>query len=109
MGVSTGPFCVPNPDRIRPAHPVAWEQGCPHVGAVGPEGSPPIVVIGTTGDPATPYVGAQRLAEQLSQGVLITNVGEGHLGYNKGKACVTDAVDAYLVDGTVPEDGLRCE
>lgn len=71
-------------------------------------GSPPIVVVGTTGDPATPYDGAQSLASQLAQGVLITNVGEGHLGYNKGNACVTDAVDAYLVDGTVPENGLRC-
>lgn len=71
-------------------------------------GSPPIVVIGTTGDPATPYEGAQRLADQLSQGVLVTNVGEGHLGYNTGNACVTDAVDAYLIDGTVPEEGLRC-
>ncbi|MDF2666655.1 MAG: putative hydrolase or acyltransferase [Microbacterium sp.] len=78
-------------------------------GAITAEGSPPIVVIGTTGDPATPYVGAQRLAEQLSQGVLITNVGEGHLGYNKGKSCVDDAVDDYLIDGTVPEDGLRCD
>lgn len=71
-------------------------------------GSPPIVVIGTTGDPATPYEGAQRLADQLSQGVLVTRVGEGHLGYNAGNACVTDAVDAYLVDGIVPEAGLRC-
>ncbi|WP_431795207.1 alpha/beta hydrolase [Microbacterium enclense] len=76
--------------------------------AITAAGSPPIVVIGTTGDPATPYEGAQALASQLSQGVLVTNVGEGHLGYNKGNACVTDAVDAYLVDGTVPEDGLRC-
>ena len=71
-------------------------------------GSPPIVVVGTTGDPATPYDGAQSLASQLAQGVLVTNVGEGHLGYNKGNACVTDAVDAYLVNGLVPENGLRC-
>ncbi|MFG6279563.1 alpha/beta hydrolase [Microbacterium sp. 5K110] len=71
-------------------------------------GSAPIVVVGTTGDPATPYDGAQSLASQLAQGVLVTNVGEGHLGYNKGNACVTDAVDAYLVDGVVPENGLRC-
>ncbi|MFM2719797.1 alpha/beta hydrolase [Microbacterium mcarthurae (nom. nud.)] len=71
-------------------------------------GSPPIVVIGTTGDPATPYDGAVSLASQLEQGVLVTNVGEGHLGYNKGNACVTDAVDDYLINGTIPEDGLRC-
>ncbi|MFJ4038378.1 alpha/beta hydrolase [Microbacterium sp. NPDC090007] len=72
-------------------------------------GSPPIVVLGTTGDPATPYSEAQALAGQLSQGVLVTYVGEGHLAYNKGDDCVNAAVDDYLVDGTVPAEGLRCE
>ncbi|WP_258222690.1 alpha/beta hydrolase [Microbacterium sp. HMWF026] len=72
-------------------------------------GSPPIVVLGTTGDPATPYTEAQALAGQLSQGVLVTYVGEGHLAYNKGNDCVNAAVDDYLVDGTVPAEGLRCE
>jgi hypothetical protein len=36
-------------------------------------------------------------------------VGEGHTGYNKGNACVDQAVESYLLEGTVPEDGLRCE
>ncbi|MDQ1124904.1 alpha/beta hydrolase [Microbacterium trichothecenolyticum] len=81
--------------------------GAPHV--ITAPGSPPIVVLGTTGDPATPYTEAQSLAEQLSQGVLVTYVGEGHLAYNKGNVCVNDAVDDYLIDGTVPTDGLRCE
>ncbi|WP_295783666.1 alpha/beta hydrolase [uncultured Microbacterium sp.] len=72
-------------------------------------GSPPIVVLGTTGDPATPYAEAQALAGQLSQGVLVTYVGEGHLAYNKGNDCVNAAVDDYLVAGTVPAEGLRCE
>jgi len=83
----------------------------PPTGTRGPitaEGSPPIVVVGTTGDPATPYPWAVALAGQLAQGKLITRVGEGHLGYNKGNACVTDAVDAYLVSGTLPAEGLRC-
>ena len=40
---------------------------------------------------------------------LITRVGEGHTGYNKGNKCVDDAVEGYLLEGTVPEDGLRCE
>lgn len=71
-------------------------------------GAAPIVVVGTTGDPATPYAWAQSLASQLSSGVLITRVGEGHTGYNKGNTCVDDAVDAYLLDGTVPQNGLRC-
>ena len=73
------------------------------------EGAAPIVVVGTTNDPATPYEWAVSLADQLSSGVLVTRVGEGHTGYNKGNACVDRAVEAYLLDGTVPEDGLRCE
>jgi len=75
---------------------------------IAADGAPPILVIGTTNDPATPYAWAEALASQLSSGVLITRVGEGHTGYNKGNACVDDAVDRYFVDGTVPEDGLRC-
>ena len=73
------------------------------------EGAAPIVVVGTTNDPATPYEWAVSLADQLSSGVLITRVGEGHTGYNKGNDCVDAAVEAYLLEGTVPEDGLRCE
>jgi pimeloyl-ACP methyl ester carboxylesterase len=77
--------------------------------AITAEGAAPIVVVGSTGDPATPYEWAVSLADQLSSGVLITRVGEGHTGYMKGNACVDSAVEAYLLDGTVPEDGLRCE
>ena len=73
------------------------------------DGAAPIVVVGTTNDPATPYSWSESLAAQLSSGVLVTRVGEGHTGFNKGNACVDDAVTAYLIDGTVPEDGLRCE
>jgi hypothetical protein len=78
-------------------------------GAISADGAAPIVVIGTTNDPATPYEWAVSLADQLSSGVLITRVGEGHTGYNKGNSCVDAAVEAYLLQGTVPEDGLRCE
>jgi len=72
-------------------------------------GAAPIVVVGTTNDPATPYEWSVSLAEQLESGVLVTREGEGHTGYNKGSACVDDAVESYLIEGTVPEDGLRCE
>ncbi|QWW19780.1 alpha/beta fold hydrolase [Schaalia sp. 19OD2882] len=72
-------------------------------------GTPPIVVVGTTHDPATPYVMAQALAEQLSQGVLVTWEGWDHCAYSKdGSACVARAVEGYLVDGKVPEDNLKC-
>jgi len=76
---------------------------------IAAEGSAPIVVVGSTNDPATPYEWAVSLADQLASGVLITRVGEGHTGYNKGNACVDAAVEAYLLQGIVPEDGLRCE
>jgi pimeloyl-ACP methyl ester carboxylesterase len=73
------------------------------------EGAAPIVVVGTTNDPATPYEWSVALADQLSSGVLVTRVGEGHTGYNKGNECVDSAVETYLLEGTVPEDGLRCD
>lgn len=78
-------------------------------GEITAEGAGPILVIGTTNDPATPYEWSESLANQLEEGVLITRVGEGHTGYNKGNVCVDDAVEAFLLDGVVPEDGLRCE
>jgi pimeloyl-ACP methyl ester carboxylesterase len=71
-------------------------------------GSPPIVVVGSTGDPATPYAWAQALASQLSRGVLLTRVGEGHTGYISSQ-CVRDAVGAYLVDLKAPAPGTVCQ
>ena len=71
-------------------------------------GAAPIVVIGTTNDPATPYAWAESLAGTLDSGHLLTYEGEGHTAYGRSNACIADAVDAYLVDGTVPADGTRC-
>ena len=71
-------------------------------------GAAPIVVVGTTRDPATPYQWAVHLADQLQSGVLVSRDGDGHTGYNSGNDCVDGAVEDYLVDGTVPEDGLEC-
>lgn len=78
-------------------------------GAIAAAGASPILVVGTTNDPATPYEWSVSMADQLESGVLITRVGEGHTGYNKGNMCVDEAVEAYFLDSTVPEDGLRCE
>lgn len=72
------------------------------------EGAAPILVIGTTGDPATPYEWAVALAEQLDSGTLITYEGEGHTAYNKSNPCVNDAVEAYFIDGTVPDGDPKC-
>lgn len=71
-------------------------------------GAPPIVVVGTTNDPATPYIWAEGLADTLDSGVLVTYEGEGHTAYGSSNECVSDAVEGYLVDGQVPDDGLTC-
>ncbi|WP_028643522.1 alpha/beta hydrolase [Nocardioides sp. URHA0020] len=71
-------------------------------------GAAPIVVIGTTRDPATPYVWAKSLAAELDSGVLVSRDGDGHTGYTEGNKCVDRAVDAYYLAGTVPDDGLSC-
>lgn len=71
-------------------------------------GSGPIVVVGTTRDPATPYKWAQGLAAELQNGHLITYNGDGHTAYMRSNSCVDDAVDAYLVNGVVPPPGLKC-
>ncbi len=70
--------------------------------------APPIVVIGTTRDPATPYEWAEALADQLESGVLVSRDGDGHTGYHSGNECVDDAVESFLLEGTVPTDGLEC-
>lgn len=72
------------------------------------EGADPILVIGTTNDPATPYAWAQSLAGQLSSGVMITHTGEGHTVYNQGVECIDSTVDDYFINGTVPAADPMC-
>lgn len=93
----------PDPCEVWPYPPTGTR------GEITAEGAGPIVVVGTTNDPATPYEWSESLANQLEEGVLITRVGEGHTGYNKGNTCVDQAVEAFLIDDVVPQDGLRCE
>lgn len=86
---------------------VPGAAGRPDVSA---RGAAPILVIGTTGDPATPYEGARRMARALGEGVGVelTYKGEGHGAYNSGDACVRRAVHGYLLDGKVPAAGTVC-
>ncbi|MEV5316875.1 alpha/beta hydrolase [Streptomyces sp. NPDC052687] len=117
------------PDDVRKALP-AFEKASPAFGEglawaalncaywpVAPTGEPhrieakgarPIVVVGTTRDPATPYRWAQALAAQLSSGRLLTYDGDGHTAYGRGSDCVDRAINAYLLRGTPPQDGKRC-
>jgi len=72
-------------------------------------GSGPIVVLGTTRDPATPYAWAQGLARELDNGHLVTYDGDGHTAYRRGSSCIDQVVDDYLLGGQVPREGLRCD
>lgn len=72
-----------------------------------PVSSAPILVVGNTGDPVTPYTGAQDMARALGSTALLTWQGQGHTSYPK-TPCVTAAVDSYLVNLTVPPAGLTC-
>jgi hypothetical protein len=65
------------------------------------------VVVGTTGDPATPYESTAMLATMLGTGHVLTWEGEGHTAYPE-TACIRDAVESYFIDLTVPADGTRC-
>lgn len=76
---------------------------------VSADGADPVLVIGNTGDPATPYEGAKKMADQLGEGVgvHVTVRGEGHGTYGVND-CLTGLVDEYLLDGTVPKHGTVC-
>jgi pimeloyl-ACP methyl ester carboxylesterase len=117
------------PTEVREALP-AYEEASPTFGAdfawatlqcgswpVQPTGHPvsieapgaeDILVVGTTRDPATPYAWAEGLADQLESGILLTNEGDGHGAYAMGDTCVDDAVNAYLLNNTSPEEGTTC-
>ncbi|MFJ8626839.1 alpha/beta hydrolase [Kitasatospora sp. NPDC093550] len=92
------------------------EPGCAHWPFQTPEkphtiraeGSAPILVVGTTGDPATPYASAESLAKGFANATLLTRVGEGHGAFGKGNVCIDRALEAYLTEGTMPAAGTRC-
>lgn len=79
-----------------------------YAGPFDAKGAPPILVIGTTGDPATPYGDSVLLTKHLQKGRLLTMRGEGHTAYGKSP-CVTTHVDQYLIDRALPPVGTTCD
>ncbi|MFE5257657.1 alpha/beta hydrolase [Streptomyces coelicoflavus] len=123
------PAAFSSPDEVRAALPdfekaspvfgegLAWASlncaywpvqptGEPH--RIEAAGATPIVVVGTTRDPATPYRWAEALSDQLSSGRLLTYEGDGHTAYGRGSSCIDAAINTYLLTGTAPKDGTRC-
>ena len=76
--------------------------------ALHAKGSAPILVVGTTRDPATPYQWSKNLASQLDKGVLLTYDGDGHTAYLTGSKCIGSAVDTYLLKAAPPASGKTC-
>ena len=88
----------------------AWgHNGTRKPAPVHAKGAAPILVVGTTGDPATPYAWSKALAEQLDSGQLLTWGGDGHTAYGRSGACVRRAIDGYLIGGTMPKPGATCK
>ncbi|MEU9235095.1 alpha/beta hydrolase [Streptomyces subrutilus] len=72
------------------------------------KGAAPILVVGTTRDPATPYKWAQALADQLDSGTLLTYDGDGHTAYGRGSDCIDTSINRYLLEGKVPPKDKKC-
>ncbi|WP_298585676.1 alpha/beta hydrolase [uncultured Kocuria sp.] len=71
-------------------------------------GAGPILVVGGTGDTATPYAWSQALAAQLEGGHLLTRVGEGHGSYLRGNRCVDETITTYFLEGVLPAEERIC-
>ena len=85
-----------------------WPEEPDPLGPITAPGSPPILVVSTTGDPATPHENAVAVAERLAAGVLVTRDGDGHTIVFQGDGCIDAIAVAYLVDEVVPPAGSRC-
>ena len=72
-------------------------------------GAPPILVVGGTGDPATPYAWSVALASQLDSATLLTRDGLGHVSFLKGITCIDQAISDYIVDLKMPTKGTVCK
>lgn len=68
-----------------------------------------VLVIGTTGDPATPYKNAIELSSLLNKAVLLTFEGEGHTVYANQNKCIDKIVDDYLIRDIIPKTNTTCK
>jgi hypothetical protein len=75
--------------------------------AITGDGAGPIVVIGTTGDPATPFESTRAMAETLEDGRFVIVEADQHTGYGVNR-CVVEVVNRYLIDLDPPADGTEC-
>jgi pimeloyl-ACP methyl ester carboxylesterase len=105
-----------SPTTYRPSPPIGdvtcinwpYQYTGPPLTTLTGTGAPDILVVSTTGDPATPYEWGVALSEQLESAHLVTYNGEGHTAYTSGNKCVIAVVDDYFLKGIVPEADPNC-
>lgn len=85
-----------------------WPMATNPLPAITGSGSAPVLVVGTIGDPATPYEWSEQMSAALEGSVLLTYEGDGHTAFLRGGSCIEDAVVDYLVDLVLPAPGTRC-
>jgi pimeloyl-ACP methyl ester carboxylesterase len=85
-----------------------WPVAAPPPTALTAVGAPPILVLGTRDDPATPLIWAQGLARELTSASLVTVGGARHTAFASGNRCVDELAARYLVSLEVPRHGTRC-
>lgn len=98
FGASVGPIAFCN----------GWSVTADPVAPLTAPGAPPILVVGGTRDIRTPFEWAVEMAGSLESGVLLTSEHWGHAVVGDGSPCVDDAVRAYFLDQTLPQDGTVC-
>jgi pimeloyl-ACP methyl ester carboxylesterase len=101
-----GPLFAGGPSGCDPRLPVPHDSEL--VGDVRVTDAPPVLVVGTTRDPATPYEGALDLQDRLEGARLLTVDQTGHGSYATGNRCVDRIVDRSLLSGDVPARDRRC-
>ncbi|MFI6642478.1 alpha/beta hydrolase [Streptomyces sp. NPDC050504] len=84
-----------------------WPAGSDYIRKIEDTGGPKVLLIGTKGDPATPYQWTGETAKRLGNAVVLTYEGEGHGAYS-ASTCVRAKTDAYLIEGKLPADGTSC-
>lgn len=85
-----------------------WPEPANPLPPVTGAGAAPVLVIGTLGDPATPYEWSEQMSDALESAVLLTYEGDGHTAFLRGGPCIEAAVVDYLVDLVLPPEGTRC-
>ncbi len=80
----------------------------PPPGPLDAKGAPPLLVVGSAGDPATPIAGAEALTKSLDSATLLRSDGNAHTSFARGDQCIDDAVVAYLINVVPPAAGTTC-